>query len=188
MRPNDYGGFDIGTATLRPMTPTQLPVAAALAAALMICGACGSADDAKAGPSPSAQATPKTKLIEFDQDDAAGLTIAKPADVSKLEGAPDDFKQFIAGIIDGLKTPPDEDCQFTVGVARLDTSGFAAGNQHSCGGAAFIWAKRDGVWQEIWSGQEAPDCVTMEKYSVPKTIVGGQCFDAEKEGHADYSG
>ena len=106
----------------------------------------------------------------------------------KLEGSPDDFKQFIAGIIGGLKTPPDEDCQLTVGVARIDPSGFAAGSQHSCGGVAFIWAKRDGVGQEIWSGQEAPDCDTMEKYSVPKTIVGGQCFDADKEGHVDYSG
>jgi hypothetical protein len=156
----------------------------------MMCGACGPADDSKDAAEPSSEpsSTAPAKLIEFHQDDAAGLTIEKPADVSKLEGAPDDFKQFIAGMIDGLKTPPDEDCQFTVGVARIDTSGFATGNQHSCGGAAFIWAKHDDVWQEIWSGQEAPDCDTMVKYSVPKSIVGGQCFDADKQGHADYPG
>lgn len=159
-----------------------------LAAALMICGACGSADDSKdaAEPTSEASSTAPAELIEYDQQEAAGLSIAKPADVSKLDGAPDDFKQFIAGMIDGLKTPPDEDCQFTVGVAKVDPSGFAAGSQHSCGGAAFIWAKRDGLWQEIWSGQEAPDCDTMEKYSVPATIVGDTCLDAKKQGHVDY--
>ena len=91
-------------------------------------------------------------------------------------------------IVDASREAPAEDCQFTVGVTRIYTSGFAAGSQHSCGGAAFIWAKRDGVWQEVWSGQEAPDCDTMEKYSVPETIVGGKCFDAEKQGHNDYTG
>ncbi len=114
------------------------------------------------------------------------MIIAKVADVSKLEGAPDDFKQFIAGLFDGLMRSPDEDCQLTVGVEKIDTSGFAFGSQHSCGGAVYIWAKPNGVWQEIWGGQELPDCDTMEKYSVPTSIVGDQCLDAKKQGHVPY--
>ena len=175
------------------MTPFRLPAAALLAAALLLSSACGASKDGDPGAAtPSAEATPSSspspaaaELITYDQK-PAGVTIAKVADVSKLEGAPDDFKQFIAGLIDGLKTPPDEDCQFTVGVEKIDTSGFAFGSQHSCGGAVYIWAKPDGVWQEIWAGQELPDCDTMEKYSVPTSIVGDKCLDAKKQGHVDY--
>ena len=175
------------------MTPFRLPAAALLAAALLLCSACGaSKDDDQGAATPSAEATPSSspspaaaELVTYDQK-PAGVTIAKVADVSKLEGAPDDFKQFIAGLIDGLKTPPDEDCQFTVGVEKIDTSGFAFGSQHSCGGAVYIWSKQDGVWQEIWAGQELPDCDTMEKYSVPTSIVGDKCLDAKKHGHVPY--
>jgi len=174
------------------MTPIRLPAAAVLAAALLLCSACGATkadDEGAAAPSDEATSSsspsPDAELITYDQK-PAGVTIAKVADVSKLEGAPDDFKQFIAGLIDGLKTPPDEDCQFTVGVEKIDTSGFAFGSQHSCGGAMYIWAKQDGVWQEIWGGQELPDCDAMEKYSVPTSIVGDKCLDAKKQGHVDY--
>jgi hypothetical protein len=169
------------------MTPIRLPAAAVLTAALVVSSACGSTkDDDKSGATPSSSPSAAAELIRYDQEEPAGVSIAKAAEVSKLKGAPDDFKQFIAGLIDGLKTPPDEDCQFTVGVEKIDTSGFASGNQHSCGGAVYIWAKRDGVWQEIWGGQELPDCDTMEKYSVPTTIVGDKCLDAKKHGHVDY--
>ena len=103
----------------------------------MLLSACGAtkADD-KGAATPSSNPSPAAaELIRYDQQDPAGVSIAKAAEVSKLEGAPDDFKQFIAGLIDGLKTPPDEECQFTVGVEKIDTSGFAFGSQHSCGGA-----------------------------------------------------
>ena len=164
-----------------------------LAAALLLSSACGATkadDEGAATPSdaaePSSSSSPAAaELITYDQK-PAGVTIANAADVSKLEGAPDDFKQFIAGLIDGLETAPDEDCQFTVGVEKIDTSGFAFGSQHSCGGAVYIWSKQDGVWQEIWGGQELPDCDTMEKYSVPTSIVGDKCLDAKKQGHVPY--
>ena len=167
----------------------RLPAAAVLAAALLFSAACG-ADDGKGGPTSSpTPAEPKAELIEYDQDEATGVTIAKPADVAKLEGAPDDFKQFIAGIVDASKTLPDEDCQFTVGVAKIDTSGFAAGSMHSCGGAVYIWAERDGVWQEIWAGQELPLCDDLKKYSVPKAIGGDKCYDDKNMKDAvEYTG
>ena len=165
------------------MTNNRLPAAAIVTAALLLTGACGSAkDDDKGGTTMSPSASPAAaELIEYDQDEAVGVTVAKAADVAKLEGAPDDFKQFVAGIIAALKTPPDDDCPFRVGVAKIDTSGFAAGSMLSCGGAAYIWAKRDGVWQEIWGGQELPDCADMKKYSVPKPIAGDECYDDNKK-------
>jgi hypothetical protein len=163
------------------MKSNQLPAAMVLAGVLLLGGACGAGDDQGGSTSAPTAAKPQAELIEYDQEEPVGLSLAKPADVAKLKGAPDDFKQFIAGIIDASKTRPDEDCQFTVGVAKIDTSGFAAGSQHSCGGAAYIWAKRDGIWQEIWSGQDYPACDDMKKYSVPKPIAGNRCFQGQKE-------
>jgi hypothetical protein len=176
------------------MTPIRLPAAAMLAAALLLSSACGASEPADEGAAaPSEEATSSSspspaeaELIRYDQEEPSGVSIAKAAEVSKLEGAPDDFKQFIAGLIDGLETSPDEDCQLTVGVEKIDTSGFAFGSQHSCGGAVYIWSKQDGVWQEIWGGQELPDCDTMEQYSVPTSIVGDKCLDAKKQGHVPY--
>ena len=155
----------------------RLPAAVWLTVAVLFSGACGADDERGADPSPPTPAEPKAELIEYDRDEAVGVTIAKPADVAKLRGAPDSFKQFVAGIVDASKSLPDDDCQFTVGVAKVDTSGFAAGSMHSCGGAVYIWAERDGVWQEIWAGQELPLCDDLKKYSVPKAIGGDKCYD-----------
>ena len=121
-------------------------------------------------------------------EESVGVTIEKVADVDKLEGAPDDFKQFIAGMFaasTGMFV--DKDCPFSVGVAKIDTSGYAIGSMFTGGGAAFIWSKRDGVWQQIWGGQDVPACDDLKKYSVPKAIVpDGKCFDGKDV--VDYTG
>ena len=165
----------------------RLPAAALVASALLLSSACGRADDTGGTTSSPKPSEPKSVLIEYDQDEAGGVSIAKPADVAQLVGAPNGFKQYVAGLVDASKTPPDDDCQSTVGVAKVDTSGFAAGSMHSCGGAVYIWAKRTGVWQEIWSGQELQDCADMRKYFVPKSIAGNKCYDANKK-KVDYAG
>ena len=116
------------------MKSTRLPAAAVLAAALLLSGACGADDDGGGAASSPTPAEPKSELIEYDQEEGGGVTIAKPADVAKLKGAPDSFKQYIAGIVDANKSLPDKDCPFTVGIGSIDTSGFATGNLHSCGG------------------------------------------------------
>jgi hypothetical protein len=167
----------------------RLPAVAVLSAALLLV-ACG-ADDRRGGDttSSSTRTEPRSELIEYDQEEAAGVTVTKAADLAKLKGAPDDFKQFVAGLIDGFEAPPHDDCQFEVDVAKIDTSGFAAGSMGSCGGAIYIWAKQDGVWQEIWSGQELPVCADMEKYSVPKPIAGDQCYrNKDLTDLVDYTG
>ena len=168
------------------MKSIRLPSAAVLAAALLLSGACGADDDSGGTASSPTQEKPKSELIEYDQEDGGGVTIARASDVAKLKGAPDGFKQYIAGVIDNDLTPPEDDCPFTVGVASIDTSGFATGSLHSCGGAAYIWAERDGIWQKIWAGQDLPACADMKKYSVPKSIAGDTCWDGDKE--VDYTG
>lgn len=170
------------------MKSNRLPAAAVLAAALLLSAACG-ADDDKGEATSSPTPEPQAELIEFDHDDAAGVVIARPADVAKLKGAPEDFKQFVAGIVDASKTLPEDECQFKVAIAKVDTSGFAAGSMHSCGGAAYIWAERDGVWQEIWAGQELPLCDDLKKYSVPKAIGGDKCYgDKSMKEAVEYTG
>ena len=170
------------------MTSNRLPAAAVLTAALLLGRLRRRRRQGWGHVVTNARGT-KAELIEYDHDDAAGVVIAKPADVAKLKGAPDDFKQFVAGIVDASKTLPEDDCQFTVGIAKVDTSGFAAGSMHSCGGAVYIWAKRDGVWQEIWAGQELPLCDDLKKYSVPKAIGGDKCYDDKNMKDAvEYTG
>ena len=172
------------------MKNNRLPATAVMTAVLLLTSACGSAkDDDKGRTTTSSSPSPAaTELIEYDQDDAAGVSVAKASDVVKLEGAPEDFKQFVAGLTEVSKMLPDDDCQFRVGVAKIDTSGFAAGSMGSCGGAMYIWAERDGVWQEIWSGQELPICADMKTYSVPKPIAGDKCYsNKDMTGLVDYS-
>ena len=154
--------------------------------------ACGTKDDDSGTASSPKPTEPKSELIEYTEkpEESVGVAITKVADVDKLEGAPDDFKQFIAGIIASQDRMgrPDEDCPFTVGVDKIDTSGFAVGSMTSCGGAAFIWAKRDGVWQQIWGGQDVPACADLAKFSVPTTIAGDQCYDERKNEIVEYAG
>ena len=174
------------------MTPIRLPAAAVLAAALLLSSACGAQDDSGGTASSPEPTEPQSELIEYTEkpEESVGVAITKVADVDKLKGAPDDFKQFIAGIIAaqvGMGTQ-DEDCPFTVGVDKIDTSGFAVGSMTSCGGAAFIWAKRDGLWQQIWGGQDIPACSDLTKFSVPTAIIGDKCYDERNNKVVEYTG
>lgn len=174
------------------MTPHRLPVTFVVAAFLLLSGACsGSTTKDEGGTKPSSSAaTPATKLIDYTKDDDRGAVLRKAADVQRLHGAPDDFKHFMAGVIDTKvhSFEPDPDCPFFVSVRKLDTSGFADGGYISCGGNAEMWARVDGVWREIYAGQDYPDCKTMEKYSVPKTIALDKCFDDGSKKLRDYTG
>ena len=170
------------------MRRRPFPAAVVLAATLLLASACGSSDD-KAGAQPSSSTTAATKLINYeDAGGTGGVAIKKAADVVKLKGAPEDFKAFIAGIIDyaSNSTEPSKECPAIVTVSRIDPAGFASGGFNMCDGYAFIWAKVDGVWQQIDAGQMFPACESMKKYSVPKTIVGDQC--AQDSGNVDYTG
>ena len=170
------------------MRTIRLPAATVLVAALLLSASCGADDD---GPAPSTRSTePKSEVIEYTDtpDESVGVKIEKVADVAKLEGAPDDFKQFVAGLIESQRGMGslEKDCPFSVSVDVIDTSGFARGGMFTCGGAAFIWAKRDGTWQQIWGCQDYPDCTELKKYSVPKSMNFDKCLEGSKA--VDYTG
>ena len=172
------------------MKSHRLPAAALLAVALLLTGACGAQDDAGGTATSSPSSAPEDEVIEYTDtpDESVGVTIEKVADVATLEGAPDDFKQFVAGLIESQRGMGslEKDCPFSVSVDVIDTSGFARGGMFTCGGAAFIWAKRDGTWQQIWGGQDYPECTELKKYSVPKSMNFDKCLEGSKA--VDYTG
>lgn len=172
------------------MTPRRLPLLLVVLATLLLSSSCGGGD-AKEPSGTEAPASPAAaRLIDYTQDDDRGAVLRKATDVKKLHDAPDDFKHFMAGVVDTKvhSFEPDPDCPFFVAVRKLDPSGFAVGGYLSCGGNAEMWAKADGVWREIYAGQDYPDCKTMEKYSVPKTIALDKCFDDGFKKLRDYAG
>jgi hypothetical protein len=118
---------------------------------------------------------PADELIDYTARSEAGITIASPADVSKLTGAPEDFKAYMAGKIESLvqAAGSDDACgRPQVSVDAIDLGAFAVGSEFSegCGGAAFIWARQDGVWQQVWGGQDIPGCKDLMKHRVPPRL------------------
>lgn len=136
-------------------------------------------------PTPTATtptaAKPMGKLVDYETTDEDGATIAVAADTSKLTGAPADFKTFIAGQLG--KTSPDEGCTEPpqIYVSRIDTGGWARGGHFipQCGGYATLWAKSDGAWRDVWSGQSLVDCTTLERFGFPARVAGDSCLNGE---------
>ena len=172
------------------MRRNRLPAAALVAAVLLFTGACGAKDDAAndTSPTPSATSSAATKLIEYDNQ---GVVLQAPEDVTKLKGAPEDFKQFISGAVSQMITDRSAadtcDPNF-ISVFKVDPAGYAVG-AFECGdgGGVLMWAKVDGTWRQILDGQSVVPCDLMKKYSVPKAIViDGKCDDGGKG--IDYAG
>ena len=152
----------------------------------MLCAGCGSDRTDKPSASSTAATASSTtaagQLIDFDKNNDGGVVLRKAADVSKLEGTPDGFKQFMAGVIDTMVNSAQlgDDCRPTVSVAKFDSSGYALGSFWNCEGAVLMWAEQDGAWQQAWGGQSIPECADMKKYSIPVSIAGSKCSDGTK--------
>ena len=158
---------------------------AALATVLLVAGGCG--DDSKpddrpttSSGSPTESSPPDSRVIRYGDD---GARIRSADDVSKLEGAPEAFKTFIAGLLKQARADDDGACDVppTYTVDAVDTSGFASGAFIQCGGYVIIWATVGGSWREVWGGQENPGCEEMTRLGVPAAIAGDTCFDGEGE-------
>jgi hypothetical protein len=119
-----------------------------------------------------------SRIINFDKNHDGGVILRKASDVSKLKGTPEDFRQFMAGVIDTSLHwgPMDKQCPTTISVVKFDPSGYASGGIGDCGGAALMWGKQHGVWQQVWGGQSVPDCVDLKKYAIPSSIAGNKCW------------
>jgi len=167
---------------LRRMNSRPLLVAL-VATLLLVTGGCG--DDPEEPSSGQTSASPSTaassagEVIRFGKD---GATIENESDVSKLRGAPEDFKTFIAGLIKDVEV--DEDCEHEpqYAVDAIDTSGYASGGFGQCGGHYIIWARVAGEWREVLAGQDHPPCEDLRRLGIPKEIligdrIGDTCFD-----------
>lgn len=127
----------------------------------------------------------ETKVVSYGD----GVELRDSRGVAKLKGAPQDFKQYIAGAADatGANSDPKNECAPRIFVDKLDTSGYATGAIFDCGGARLIWARRsDGIWRQIWGGQITPDCPTMERYKVPAKLIGTRCWDVKAQKDVHY--
>jgi len=162
---------------------SQPTFVALIASLLLVTGGCGDDPDSSSGTS-STSASPSTsasagEVIRFGKE---GATIEKESDVSKLEGAPEDFKTFIAGLIEGVES--DEECEYEpqYAVDAIDPSGYASGGFGQCGGHYILWANVAGQWREVLAGQDHPPCDDLRRLGIPKEIlvgsrIGDTCFD-----------
>lgn len=183
------------------MSRTRVLLVAA-AILMLLLSACSSDDEPPAGTSPSGSAsvspppqptgppaeTPRPgggSLLDYESDDVSGVTLVSADDTKRLTGSTDDFRAFIAAELAADRADPEEGCtqRPQIYVSRLDTRGWAAGGHFvpQCGGTATLWAKADGTWREVWSGQQLTDCATLEKYAFPTDVVGRTCLAGGEE-------
>jgi hypothetical protein len=133
-------------------------------------------------PAPTETGPPR--LIAYAGGESPGAEIHDQADADRLEGAPDDFKQFIGRTAERLaKGSTCTDGYVGVTVETLRTDGYAVGGVNECGGYRALWAIVDGSWKEVAASQEMWDCAVLERYAVPSDIAGDRCYDydAQKE-------
>lgn len=163
------------TSTAPPTTPTAVPATTPTSA-----------------PTTSTPATPTPKpvtpaagtLLNYENDNDDGIVVTTAADTANLKGAPADFKTFVAAELARTSAGIDKNCpeKPQIYVSRLATGGWAAGGYFipQCGGYAALWAKPNGAWKEVWSGQELVSCATLTKYAFPASISGTSCLDGDK--------
>ena len=95
------------------------------------------------------------------------------ADLPKLVGAPDDFKQFVLTQVPSAETPCNEPGQVTVQAIRSD--GYAVGSAvYHCAraGHEVLWAKIDGRWKTLASSEDLFDCATLDAARFPAVLLG----------------
>lgn len=117
------------------------------------------------------------ELIDYGEE---GILIEESGDVSKLEGASESFKSFIASEIEKLNA--DEDC-WAISVNKIFNDEFASGSGGGdgvkCfGGGQSFWIKADGKWSDNTElgGHEIPLCSEVEEFKVPPQIIE-ECQD-----------
>lgn len=127
-------------------------------------------------PTVASPSTPPTasdaapRVIDYG---ANGVSITDPTQVDRLVGSPADFTAFVASI-----ARPDQGCEMVeVTVYRVRTDGFAAGAFTSCGGYQTIWAAVDGRWQEVLGTQDIWTCADLQRFGIPDSVAGGECYD-----------
>lgn len=204
--------------TLHQRTSYQILRLSACAIAILALGACGNTDsdgatsdasttgsssssptesesesaeptDSAESPTSTPTSTPEQpRLIDYSGDGSKGVKVQEAADVEKLDGAPDAFKQFIARTAERVSEEATCDgAGLGVTVETLRTDGFAAGVVNDCDGYIALWALVDGKWKEVQSTLDLWNCRVLERYSFPSAVAGTGCYDDEVGDVRDYS-
>ncbi|MFL6106665.1 MAG: hypothetical protein ACJ72L_06860 [Marmoricola sp.] len=127
---------------------------------------------------------PPPAIVSFGEN---GVHIISAADVDKLEGTTDDFKQFIldtalpkakAGLAECHRADPQNFDPDTGGVRvfKFAQAGYAAGEVDDCSGYSVLWKDVDGTWRQIMASQEAWICGDLTRYEIPLSFDGAGCY------------
>lgn len=203
--------------TLHQRTSHQILRLSACAIAVLALGACGETDSDVPSTSGSSSSSPtesesesaeptesaesaesptstptstpeQPQLIDYSGDGSKGVKVQEAADVEKLDGAPDAFKQFIARTAERVSEEATCDgAGLGVTVETLRTDGFAAGVVNDCDGYIALWALVDGKWKEVQSTLDLWNCRVLERYSFPSAVAGTGCYDDEVGDVREYS-
>lgn len=174
------------TATPAPTTATPTTAMTAPATSAPNSMSPTSAAPTTARPSASAT-TPAVRVIDYEAGGRTAPVIDNAAAVSKLTGAPQDFKTFIAW--QAGRTTSDCPDPVSYRVTRLAPSGWAAGVRFAemCDGTPVLWATVDGGWRQVWSGQSVPSCRLLQKYRFPAAVADTKCATSSG-GTVTYTG
>lgn len=142
-----------------------------------------SQSEKKEEPKPETQQK-APEIIEYDPE----ITIQSTQDIVKLEGASDSFKSYIRSLTTNTPQFPGEGCEYpnTISVKKIVKDTFATGGIGACGGARYVWKKKNNEWKSVLAGQQAPNCSEVLAESIPRSIIE-YCFD-ENNPSADQNG
>lgn len=114
---------------------------------------------------------PAPRLVHYPGD---GVTVTGPADVDKLHGTSQAFRDFVAGHV-----PDGTSCSSgggSISVQVWSSAGFAKGAVNDCpGGYVAIWGTPHGTWRQLIGTQAVPTCKALARWSVPSSIAGDTC-------------
>lgn len=129
-------------------------------------------------------ASPTPKVVTYETDDKAGVTVTEPGQKSQIADASESFSTFLDRQLERAINNRDRVCPEPpqVYVNKVAPEGWASGGYFvpQCGGYAALWAVSKGSWREVWTGQELVDCQTLERYKFPAAIAGTACMDGDE--------
>lgn len=185
------------------MTGMRWATALLVIAAAFGLSACGATE-------PSPVPTPMDRVVEVDHETTPdgvisyisergspahdgsvedAVEIRTPADLAELDGAPDDFKAFLAEqlVVLAAKAAKSlaargysiKSCEVRSEVLVWGIAGdVATGRERACelDSNDVIWAKEDGSWRVVARMQGGWDCATLDRHRVPADITAAVCW------------
>lgn len=126
--------------------------------------------EATAEPTTTSEATddPTTAAAEIIYYDPPA-TVETEDDLDQLDGAPQDFVDFVASQLD----PDAGECAPIVWVYSLDPTGYAYGGIGGCGGAQLVWKRTGESWEQVAGTQDTWSCDDLTAAAVPVELLAG---------------